>query len=59
MSQLSENQSMENLEEVREKIQKQYTDAFRKIIESADIVIEVCCNLDYVKQNIYLGAIIG
>lgn len=33
---------MENLEEVRSKIQKQHASEVRKTIESADIIIEVC-----------------
>lgn len=45
MSQDSENQSMGNLEQVREKMQKQYASEVRKTVESADIVIEVCYSL--------------
>ncbi|EJD76445.1 hypothetical protein, variant 2 [Loa loa] len=41
MSEHSENQSMKNLEEVREKTQKQYANELRETVESADIVIEV------------------
>lgn len=45
MSQPFENQNMGNLEEVREKIQKQYANEVRKTVESADIVIEVCYSI--------------
>ncbi|KAL3994360.1 50S ribosome-binding GTPase family protein [Acanthocheilonema viteae] len=41
MSQHSENQNMGNLEENREKMQKQYANEVRKIVESADVIIEV------------------
>ncbi|VDK72612.1 unnamed protein product, partial [Onchocerca ochengi] len=36
-----ENQTLENLEEVQEKKQKQYANEVRKTVESADIIIEV------------------
>uniref|UniRef100_A0A0R3S1L3 CP-type G domain-containing protein n=1 Tax=Elaeophora elaphi TaxID=1147741 RepID=A0A0R3S1L3_9BILA len=41
MSLHSENRSTGNLEQVREKIQKQYANEVRKTVESADIIIEV------------------
>uniref|UniRef100_A0A1I8EUK4 Guanine nucleotide-binding protein-like 3 homolog n=1 Tax=Wuchereria bancrofti TaxID=6293 RepID=A0A1I8EUK4_WUCBA len=41
ISQRSDNQNMRNLEEIREKIQKQYANEVRKTVESADVIIEV------------------
>ncbi|KAK6102824.1 50S ribosome-binding GTPase family protein [Brugia pahangi] len=41
ISERSENQNVRNLEEIREKIQKQYASEVRKTVESADIIIEV------------------
>ncbi|VDK72686.1 unnamed protein product [Litomosoides sigmodontis] len=41
LSQCPGNENMGNLEQVREKIQKQYASEVRKTVESADIVIEV------------------